>query len=46
MITVPCLDKVVGYQPVSNCDVTMTTKRQVLGMLNQLTIQKALGALP
>lgn len=46
MTTVPCLDKVVRYQPVGSCDVTMTTTRQALGMLNQLTIQKALGALP
>lgn len=31
MITVPCLDKVFGYQPVSSYNVTMTTKRQALG---------------
>lgn len=41
MITISCLDKVVGYQPVSSCDVTMITNRQVLGLL-----PRALGALP
>ena len=30
MITVPCLGKLVGYQPVSSCHITMTTKRQAL----------------
>lgn len=30
MITVLCLDEVVGYQPGSSCDVTMTTVRQAL----------------